>query len=255
MWLIWINAWILSGAQPWRQQKDCCVSSQCGETVNGCRQEGFTNCWCTGMLTYKHLWGLCRIRRRKYPASNASPTDNQRPEVSGPSWPQDRRASAAEDLTSRWWMDAFTLTPEPGSGEDQIVISGNWSCKHTANGGSQQVRSTVFACLSTQTQQLDHGLQHETLCERFSTTWSTTICKIPCRAITLSKRKSNKRPQNGESSGEATKRSRQSRYERFLERGATPGQLPRFGWNSKEDNHRSEGSALSWSKAPDERRR
>lgn len=197
--------------------------------------------------------GLHGIGWRKYLASNGSPTDNQRPEVSGPSWPQDRRASGTEDHTSRWWMDAFTLTPQPGSGEDQIAISGNRSCKHATNGGSQQVRSTVFACLSTQNQQLDHGLQHETPCERFSTAWSTTICKIPRRAITLSKRKSNKRPQNGESSGEATKRSRQSRYERFLERGATPGQLPRFGWKSKEDNHRSEGSTLSWSKAPDER--
>lgn len=74
----------------------------------------------------------------------------------------------------------------------------------------------------------------------------------PHRTIKCSKRKSNKRLQNSESSGEATKRSQQSHHERFLEQGDTPGQLPRFGWKSKKDNQRSGGSALSWSKAPDE---
>lgn len=64
----------------------------------------------------------------------------------------------------------------------------------------------------------------------------------PRRTITSSKRKSNKRLQIAESSGEARKRSRQSRYERFLEQQATPGQLPWFGWKSKDDNYCSEGS-------------
>lgn len=52
-------------------------------------------------------------------------------------------------------------------------------------------------------------------------------------------------PAERQNLGEATKRSRQSQYERFLEERNTPGQLPRFGWKSKVDSHRSEGSALS----------
>lgn len=58
-------------------RKTVCVSSQCSETVDSCRQECFTNCWCTRMFTHSLLWGLCGMRYEKYLVSNGSPIDTR----------------------------------------------------------------------------------------------------------------------------------------------------------------------------------
>lgn len=133
-------------------RKTVCVSSHCGETVDSCRQECFTNCWCMRMFTHSLLWGLCGMRYEKYLVSNGSPIDTR-----GQRW------VGRSDLRTGGSRQQKTTLPDGGWTHLHSLLSAEvertrYSSAETrvvnTNGGRYQMRSKVFACLSTHTQRL-----------------------------------------------------------------------------------------------------